>query len=71
MAIIAVNKQKEKEVIVGVGRYFMDQSKKYAELAFVVRDNYQNKGIFRELLSYLVSLAKKQGLLGFAAEVLL
>jgi acyl-CoA hydrolase/GNAT superfamily N-acetyltransferase len=70
MAILAVLRRAEKEEVVGVGRYFMDKSKHYAELAFVVRDEYQNKGICRELLSYLTYLAKKQGLLGFTAEIL-
>ena len=36
----------------------------------MVNDDYQNKGVGRELLSYLTFLAKKQGLLGFTAEVL-
>ena len=42
-----------------------------AEVAFVVRDDHQNKGIGHELLDYMTVLAKKQGLLGFTAEVLL
>jgi GNAT superfamily N-acetyltransferase len=37
----------------------------------VVRDDYQNIGIGTELLAYLTYLAKRQGLLGFTAEVLL
>jgi len=41
-----------------------------AEVAFVVLDGYQGKGIGAELLTYLTFLAKKQGLLGFAATVL-
>jgi ribosomal protein S18 acetylase RimI-like enzyme len=42
-----------------------------AEVAFAVRDDYQNKGIGTELLSYLTYLANRQGLLGFTAEVLM
>lgn len=34
-------------------------------------DDYHNKGIGTELLSYLTYLAKKQGLLGFTAGVLM
>ena len=38
--------------------------------ALVVRDDFQNLGIGHEVLSYLTLLARKQGLLGFTAEVL-
>jgi len=36
----------------------------------VVKDRYQRKAVGLELLSYLTYLARKQGLLGFTAEVL-
>jgi len=71
MAILAVTKQKAKEEIVGVGRYYVDEATHTAEVTFVVRDDYQNKGIGTELLSYLTYLAKNQGLRGFTAEVLM
>jgi acyl-CoA hydrolase/GNAT superfamily N-acetyltransferase len=68
-AILAVVGEKEKEVIVGVGRFFIDLDTHTAEIAFAVHDNYQNKGIGTALLSYLTYLAKRQGLLGFTADV--
>jgi GNAT superfamily N-acetyltransferase len=37
----------------------------------VVRDKFQGQGVGKELLSYLTYLARRQGLLGFTAEVLL
>ncbi len=70
MVILAVIQKEEKEVIVGVGQFGIYQTLHTAEVAFAVRDDYQNKGIGTELLSYLTLLAKKQGLLGFYAEVL-
>jgi L-amino acid N-acyltransferase YncA len=42
-----------------------------AEVAFVVRDEYQNRGTGMELLSYLTQLAKKNGLHGLTAEALM
>ncbi|MBN2063075.1 MAG: GNAT family N-acetyltransferase [Deltaproteobacteria bacterium] len=71
MAILAISRHGAKEEVLGVGRYFIDKSERYAELAFVVRDDYQERGICRELLTYLTYLAKKQGLLGFTAEILI
>ena len=71
VAILAVIEQAEKEEIVGVGQYSIDEATHTADIAFVVRDDYQNRGIGRELLSYLTHLAKRQGLLGFTADVLM
>jgi acyl-CoA hydrolase len=70
MVILAVIEQDGKEVVVGQGQYIIDETSHAAEVAFVVRDEYQGKGIGAELLSYLTFLAKKRGLLGFTASVL-
>lgn len=71
MTILAVINQYNKEIVVGMGQYFIDERELTAELAFVVRDDYQNRGIGTELLSYLTFLAKKQGLLSLTAEVMM
>lgn len=70
MAILAVISQEGKEHILGVGRYYIDDELHTAEVAFAVRDDYHQRGIGTELLSYLTYLAKREGLLGFTAEVL-
>ena len=71
VSILATIFQDEKEIIVGIGQYIILPNAHVADIAFVVRDEYQNKGIGNELLSYLTYLARKQGLLGFVAEVLM
>jgi RimJ/RimL family protein N-acetyltransferase len=71
VTILATVKQEEKEVIVGLGQYAIDPNTHSAEIAFVVRDDYQDRGVGSELLTYLTLLAKRQGLLGFTAEVLI
>jgi acyl-CoA hydrolase/GNAT superfamily N-acetyltransferase len=70
IAILAVVRDGEKEDIAGLGQYTINASEHTADVAFTVRDEYQNKGIGTELLAYLTQLAKRQGLLGFTAEVL-
>jgi RimJ/RimL family protein N-acetyltransferase len=70
MVILAVVQKGDKEEVVGTGQYTIDGKTHTAEVAFAVRDDDQNKGIGSEILSYLTYLAKKQGLLGFSAEVL-
>jgi len=70
MVILAIVEENDQEKVVGLGQYGIIEGKHMADIAFVVSDNAQNEGIGRELLSYLTLLAKKTGLLGFTAEVL-
>ncbi|OPY53163.1 MAG: hypothetical protein A4E49_01599 [Methanosaeta sp. PtaU1.Bin112] len=70
MEILATIMEKEKEIIIGLGQYELNSDMHSAEVALVVSDRFQGLGIGRELLSYLVYLAKRQGLLGFTGEVL-
>src|SRR5512138_732532 len=70
MVILATVRDEAAEKAVAVGQYGINGETHAAEVALVVRDDYQNKGIGTELLSYLTYLAKRAGLLGFTAEVL-
>ncbi|MGK7932921.1 MAG: GNAT family N-acetyltransferase [Microcystaceae cyanobacterium] len=70
MVLLAILQEAEKETILGVGQYGIEEESHTAEIAFAVGDDYQNQGIATELLSYLTYLGKKAGLLGFTAEVL-
>jgi acyl-CoA hydrolase/GNAT superfamily N-acetyltransferase len=71
MVILATLEHDNKESVVGMGQYLIDEGTNTAEVAFVVRDDYQERGIGKELLLYLTFLAKKNGLHGFTAEVLM
>jgi acyl-CoA hydrolase/GNAT superfamily N-acetyltransferase len=70
MVILAVEDSENKERVLGVGQYGINENSHTAEVALVVRDDFQGKGVGWELLSYLTYLAKRQGLHGFTAEVL-
>jgi RimJ/RimL family protein N-acetyltransferase len=70
MVILATVKEAEMEKVVAVGQYGINDQIHSAEVSLVVRDDYQNKGIGTALLSYLTYLAKREGLMGFTAEVL-
>ena len=59
-----------REEVVGIGQYSLLGESMTAEVAYVVRDDFQRKGVGRELLARLTLLAKRQGVLGFVAEVL-
>lgn len=71
MVILAVLQEDTKEMIVGMAQHIIDANTHTAEAAFVVRDDHQGKGIGQELLTYITYLARKQGLLGFTAAVLM
>jgi acyl-CoA hydrolase/GNAT superfamily N-acetyltransferase len=70
MVILATIKEAEMEKVAAVGQYGINEQIHSAEVSLVVRDDYQNKGIGTTLLSYLTYLAKREGLMGFTAEVL-
>ncbi len=69
--ILAMSQPGTKEILVGVGEYVITEEAHTADVAFMVRDEYQNRGIGSELLHYLTYLAKRQGLLGFTASVIM
>ncbi|MBF0336321.1 MAG: GNAT family N-acetyltransferase [Nitrospirae bacterium] len=58
------------EFVVGMGQYEVNGSTHFADVALVIRDDYQGKGIGRVLLDHLSVIARQQGLLGFTAETL-
>jgi len=70
MVILATIEENGKEIAVGMGQAIKDVNTQTAEVAFSVRDSYQDRGIGTELISYLTILAQKEGLQGFTADVL-
>ncbi|MDD1742036.1 MAG: GNAT family N-acetyltransferase [Methanotrichaceae archaeon] len=70
MILLAIAEIDGKEIIAGMGQYSINKNMHTADVALIVRDKCQNQGIGAVLLSYLTYLAKKQGLLGFTAEIL-
>jgi len=71
MAIVGTIPETHGEDIIAIGRYYLNPRTNRAELAFLVRDEWQNRGIGTFLLKYLTTIAKRNGISGFTAEVLL
>ncbi|MFP3983200.1 MAG: GNAT family N-acetyltransferase, partial [Desulfurivibrionaceae bacterium] len=70
VAIVGTVPEAHGEDIIAIGRYYLNDKTNRAEVAFVIRDEWQNKGIGTFLFNHLVSIAKKNGIAGFTAEVL-
>ena len=70
LVILALARRENRGIIVGMGQYVVSETEQSAEVACLVRDDYQGQGIGTEIVSYLTYLAQKKGLVGFTAEVL-
>lgn len=70
VAIVGTVPEAHGEDIIAIGRYYLDEKTNRAEVAFVIRDEWQNKSIGTFLFKHLVTIAKRNGISGFTAEVL-
>ncbi len=70
VAIVGTLPEAHGEDIIAVGRYYLDEKSNRAEVAFVIRDDWQNRHIGSFLLRHLITMAKRSGIFGFTAEVL-
>jgi acyl-CoA hydrolase/RimJ/RimL family protein N-acetyltransferase len=70
MAIVGVIGDITNERIVAVGRYMSSPWSQYPEVAFVVHEDLQGKGIGTFLLQHLIKIAQRNGLEGFVAYCL-
>jgi len=69
VALVALIDEGGRSVIAGGGRYIVAQPGQ-AEVAFVVVDAYQGRGIGRALMRHLTNIARAAGLRTLIAEVL-
>ncbi len=70
LAIVGVVPGVSGEDIVAIAQYFLDPKTKAAEVAFVVQDEWQAKGMGTFLLDYITRVAKQRGVKRFFAKVL-
>ena len=70
LAIVGVVPGPSGEEIVAIPQYFLDPKTQAAEVAFIVQDEWQQKGMGSFLLDYLTQVAKQRGVRRFYATVL-
>ncbi|MHC4212863.1 MAG: GNAT family N-acetyltransferase, partial [Planctomycetota bacterium] len=70
VAIVGTVPGLSSEQIVGIAQYFLDPKTQAAEVAFIVQDEWQRKGMGTFLLDYITKIARQRGIKSFCAKVL-
>ena len=70
LAIVGVVPGPAGEEVVAIAQYFLDPKTQAAEVAFLVQDEWQAKGMGRLLLDYITQVARLRGVKHFYAKVL-
>jgi acyl-CoA hydrolase/GNAT superfamily N-acetyltransferase len=70
VSIVAQAGPAGEEHIIGEARFVREPTRPYADVAFVVDEEYQGLGIASYLYGMLIRLAKERGIKGFTADVL-
>jgi acyl-CoA hydrolase/RimJ/RimL family protein N-acetyltransferase len=70
LAIVGVVPGPSGEEIVAIAQYFLDPNTESAEVAFIVQDEWQDKGMGTFLLDYITDVARQRGVARFYASVL-
>lgn len=69
VAIVGTIPEASGEEIIAFSGYYLDKKTNRAEVALVVQDEWQNRGIGTFMLKYLAGIAQKDGIRGFTAEI--
>lgn len=70
MSIVGLVGEKGKGQVIAEARFVRDPHRPYADVAFIVDEQYQGCGIATYIYKMLIRLAKERGLQGFTADVL-
>jgi len=70
LAIVGVVPGPAGDEIVGIAQYFLDPKTQSAEVAFVVQDDWQQKGMGTQMMRYLTQIARQRGVKRFDAKVM-
>ncbi|MHB8763279.1 MAG: GNAT family N-acetyltransferase [Deferrisomatales bacterium] len=70
VAFVAVSGGRENERVVGSSCYFVNHTRNMAEVAYMIRPEWQGTGLGKALQGRMADHAKARGLAGFTAEIL-
>jgi acyl-CoA hydrolase/GNAT superfamily N-acetyltransferase len=70
LALVACTEDPVDPPVVGIGHYVVEPKTNMAEVAFLVADEYQGRGIGSDMLALLTEAARSNGIRGFKAYVM-
>jgi len=70
LSVVAIVEKGRNERIIGEARYAYDAREKAYEIAFIVDEDFQGKGVASFMFNYLVKIARDRGIGCFVAYVL-
>jgi len=70
VALAAITMLDDGELIIGVGRYVLDDERRGCEFALVIADAWQGRGIGRRMLEKLIAIARARGIEFIYGDVL-
>ncbi len=70
VGIVATVPESHGDDLIGMGAYYLDPRTNRAEIAFMVRDDWQSRGLGQQLFRHLTTIARRNGIGGLLAETL-
>jgi len=61
---------RENRRIIAESRYMLEPDKEFADVAFMVDEEFHGRGIASFLIKYMIEIAKERGIKGFKADIL-
>ena len=71
LSVVAIAEKGQNERIIAEARYAYDKGAGVYEIAFIVDEDFQGKGVATFLFRYLIKIARDRGIQWFVAYVLL
>lgn len=71
MSIVGLAEDAGRLRIIAEGRYVLSKDRPFADVAFVIDEKFQGLGVGSFLLNLLISVARKRGVEGFTADILI
>lgn len=70
LSLVVAIGPRENQRIIAESRYMLEPDKEFADVAFMVDEEFHGRGIATFLLKYMIAIAQERGIKGFKADVL-